>query len=227
MDLPLDILRLVLLNSKINDVKSLYLVDKTFNSLCCEKSLWLEKFKEKELVMIDDKINTFSQYLDEYKKVSYALYTASCLIKYIINAKYRLYKNMCFFDRISYNNLDNILMSNHPVFTEIKENDNSKEYINISIEIGNEGKIYYGSHNDDNHKFDRQYTEKYNDIIHIPSLISKILYYHPALDIHDVDCNPIIILENSEIELDWNRHKLYERIKYWEKCYYKYEELYF
>ena len=98
-------------------------------------------------------------------------------------------------------------MSNHPVFTEIKENDNSKEYINISIEIGYEGKIYYGLHNDDNHKFNRQYTEKYNDIIHISLLISKILYYHPALDIHDVDCIPIIILENSEIELDWNREK--------------------
>ena len=91
------------------------------------------KFKEKELTIINYEINSFSQYLNEYKKVSYASYTASCLVKYVINTKYRLYKNMFFFDRISYNNPDNILMSNHPGFTEIKENDNSKEYINISI----------------------------------------------------------------------------------------------
>jgi len=71
MDLPLDILRSIIFISRINEIKDLCLVNKSFYSLCCERNLWLEKFKEKDLEMINDKINMVGQYINEYKRVSY------------------------------------------------------------------------------------------------------------------------------------------------------------
>ena len=68
MDLPLDVLRLILSICEICDIKNIYFVTKSFHSLCIERNLWFEKFKEKGLTIINDKINTVSQYLEEYKK---------------------------------------------------------------------------------------------------------------------------------------------------------------
>jgi len=90
MNLPFDILRHIVLISRINEIKDLCLVNKSFYSLCCERNLWLEKFKEKNLLIIDnDKINNASQYINEYRKVSYSSYTANCLINMIGN-KYHI-----------------------------------------------------------------------------------------------------------------------------------------
>jgi len=197
------------------------------------KNLWLEKFKKNNLEIIDDKINTVCQYIEEYKKVSYSFYTASHVVDMVMNTNYRLYKSMCFFGSFfTIDNLKNILDKDHPIFLKLKEDDNDKKYIDISIEIKEKGSIYYGLHDNNDEYSERTnlLIENYDNINIIISLINKILYYHPSITINDVDCIPIIIPKNlvfDDDDLNYYKNRIDSRKEYWDKCDREYEELYF
>ena len=234
MDLPLDILRSILLICKICDIKNICLVTKSFYSLCIERSLWLEKFNEKNLEIINNKINTVNQYIGEYKRVSYSLHTANNLVDMIINGRNRPYQSVCFFEQLfSINDLKNILTNDHPIFTKIKECDNIKEYITITIAIKETGSINYDSCEDFGNKINIV-TENYYDKKYVICLINKILYYYPLIMIDDIGSIPIIISKDSifdhdDLELDHDHYKvkINYRKEYWDECYSKYEKLYF
>jgi len=144
-----------------------------------KKNLWLEKFKE----IINDKINDCFHYINEYKKVSYAVYTTNCLIDMIqLNKTGRFFTeyHICRFNPyFLIDDLINILPKDHPVFIKIKDDNCIKKYINISI--GDEGTIGYNSYEkpDDEHsEMIEILNGKYNDKNVIISLFTKILYYY-------------------------------------------------
>jgi len=241
MDLPLDILRSIILLLRINDIENLCLVDKTFNNLCNEKSLWLEKFKEKDLTIINDNINTFSQYLDEYKKVSYATYTTDCLLNINVNDTNDWFYNQIirFEPNFLFDDLKNILDKSHPIL--MMEQDNTKKYANIEIEIGTKRSIRYRSCEKDinyfvqNNRVFYHYNpllsiEYYDDENFIISLINKTLYHYPSIVIKDNNY-PLVTKDtilNPEIIYDIHDKLIIgRRQKYWDECYSKYEELYF
>ena len=223
MDLPLDILRYIVSICKIRDIVNLYLVDKSFCSLCHEKNLWLEKFKEKNLDIIDTKINSLSEYINEYKKVSYATYTSNCLVDMITCDKYQIQNYICCF---TLDNLEKILNIDHPIFIKIKENDDPKIYIKIIIRIRGEITIRYRSHNKDHSGFNIL-TEN-RDKNFTVSLISKILYNYPLIIINDFNNLPLVVSKYNLDEYNiWFKNVHPERKEYWDECYSKYEELYF
>jgi hypothetical protein len=230
MDLPLDVWRSIILTLKINDIENLSSVNKFFHSLCCERNLWSTKFKEKNLEIINSKINTVGQYISEYKKVSYSKYTASHIVDMIINTKYTFYESMCFFGNLfSIDDLKNILNKDYQIFTKIKEDD-FKESISINIKINEKGLINYGQGNKSSNVKTHFYTQNDIDNEYIISLINKILYYYPLITITDIDYIPIIISKNSIIDyksVNRYRDRVGCRKRYWDECYSKYEELYF
>ena len=231
MDLPLDILRLILLLSRINDIKSLRLVDKTFNSLCSEKILWLSKFKEKDLTIINNNLNTFSQYLNEYKKVSFATYTTNCLYDMIRCDKFDIMWDICAFDLyFSIDELTEILVKNHDVF--IKITDNIKKYIRISMKIRKKViiryRLYDTNKDDKKTNFGTNIHADIHDKHYTILLINKILYNYPAINIIDDHGIPLVFSKyNLEDYNIWYRSIHPERKVYWDECYTKYEELYF
>lgn len=235
MDLPLDVLRSIILILRIDAIKNLGSIDKSFYFLCSERNLWLEKFKENNLVIINDKINTLSQYTDEYRKISYATYITNCLINMIEIKKFSIEYNICWF-RVLINDLINILPKDHPVFVKIKDNNYNKKYINISIAVAIEdggviGYTTYKNPDDENNEMIVILHEKYNDKNVIISLITKILYYHPSININDINHIPIVITKKTIFDNDnfgeYGETIIDNRIKYWDECYSKYEELYF
>ena len=232
MDLPLDILRSILLICGISDIKNICLVTKSFYSLCIERSLWLEKFDKKNLEMIDDKINTVNQYLEEYKRVSYALHTAFHLVNMVINDRNRPYKSLCFFQQLfSINDLKNILANDHPIFIKMKEENYERVIITVLIKETGTGLIDYDSSDINFSTKINIMTENYFSKDIIISLIHKILYYYPPITIVDVDCIPIIItndtiLNDPEIDFNHYKTKIDYRKEYWSECYSKYDKLY-
>jgi hypothetical protein len=233
MDLPLDILRLILLNSKINNIKNLSLVDKTFNNLCNEKTLWLFKFAEKNLQVINNEVVNIKQYLNEYKKVSYATYITDCLVNMIECEKFNIPLHVCRFKLyFSIDKLTKILNKDNPVFNLYKDNDNME----IDICFEEKGKIHYMSCSDMYDRGTSKYAEKIEKIglYFVKSLINKILYYYTLSEIRDIeyikDYNgiPLVISEYNLDEYNmWFKNLHPERAEYWKECYSKYESLYF
>ena len=235
MDLPSDVSRSILLICKISDIKNICLITKSFYSLCLERNLWLDKFKEKNLEMINDEINTVSQYLEEYKKVSYATYTINRLVN-MVEINYQ--KSGCSYDQVcrfnqSFISKDfmNILKENHPFLIKIKGCKNIKKYLGIFITIDEKGSIDYHFH-------EKNYVEDFvlsqgsqHDKNTIILFITRILYYYPLIEIFDVDNFPLIISKNSlsynNTSSSYYKSKIDNRKKYWDKCYDEYEKLYF
>ena len=231
MELPSDVWRLILLICRVRDITNLCSVDKFLYNLCCEKSLWYEKFEEKNLVIVNDKVTSISQYIDEYKKVSHASYTTNCLVNMIMCDKYDIQWRICRFGLyFVIDELTKILNKNHIVFIKIK--DNLEKYIKISIKIRERGTIYYRLH--DVNEDDRRTNSGVNiltetcDKNYTVSLINKILYNYPSINITDDNCIPLVV---SKYNLDdynmWFKNLHPERKEYWDECYSKYEELYF
>ena len=230
--LPLDIFRLILLFSKINVIKIISSTNKSLHLLCSERNLWLERFKEKNLVIIDNHIKSVDQYMNEYKKVSYSSHTASHVVDMIINTMNthrHLYQSMCFFNKFfSVDDIKNILENDHCLLTKIKE-DNIKGSINISIQIGEEGFINY-EHCDEFGNIKYLLRQKDVNVKYITSIINNIFYYFPLIKLSDVDCLPLIISKILILEDNFSKsvkNEICNRRKYWDRCYAKYEELYF
>jgi hypothetical protein len=235
MDLPSDILRLIILICKINDIKNICFVTVNFYSLCSEKNLWLEKFKEKDLMIINDKINNISQYINEYKKISYATYTANCLYN-MVGANFKNYFSVpyyrCWFSPyFSINDLTNILSKDHPIFRKISIYNSIEKYIAITIQIVSEkGLIDYHYHRTtDENDIGIILSSDYNNKNDIMSLIAKILYHYQSIIIYDIDYYPMIITKNTVLNIVpfQVQNRIDRRKKYWDECYSKYEELYF
>ena len=235
MDLPLDVLRSIALLLRIEAIKNLSSINKSFYSLCCERNLWFEKFKENNLIIINNKIITLRQYMDEYRKVSYATYITNCLINMIEIRGFSIDHHVLWFSPFfSFNDLVNILSKNHLIFDKIKDDD-IRKYIAIDIIVGDKGIIGYDSYeqnNDDNEDNERieVLNEKYNDKNIIISLITKILYYHPSININDINYLPIVISKNidlEKVETVFEQNIINKRKEYWDECYSKYENLYF
>jgi len=247
MNIPLDVWRLIVFISKINDIKNLCLVDNYFLSLCLEKNLWVEKFKEKNLDIINNKINSISQYIEEYKKVSYASYIANCLFD-LVQFEERQFKELSksFYDRcwiypfdITY--LPKLLEKNILGLIKIEINDHNKVFMRLEIKSKGQIKYYTCKKYYENFISDtycgnnRNYSILVNDYDYknvLISLISKILYYIPSIKITD-EYELVRLFSNQHI-LDWNSGAstikgtiVGTRIKYWDECYSKYEELYF
>ena len=139
-------------------------------------------------------------------------------------------QSLCFFEKLfSINNFKNILANDHPILTKIKE-DNTKEYITITLIIEETGSIIYDYCDDFRNKINI-FTEDYNNKEFIISLINKILYYYPLIMIVDVDCIPVIsknlVFDHENLDINHYKTRIGRRKEYWDKCYSKYEELYF
>ena len=230
--LPSDILRLIILISKINVIKIISSTNKYFYSLCCEKNLWLEKFNEKDLIIINDKIITVGEYLNEYRKISYATYTANCLINMIVCDKYEVTAGICCFNRyFSDNDLRKIFNKKHPIFTKLK--DSNKKYVDMFLRIKEKSLICFDAYktnneidqNDEDIEIDI-FSENYNNT-RIISLISKILYYFPLTTMNDIGYSLLIISKNMKFDTNYENRFINRRKEYWDQCYPKYEELYF
>ena len=223
--LPSDIWRLILLISKINVIKIISSTNKYFYSLCGEKNLWLEKFKEKDLVIINDKIITAGEYLNEYRKVSYSTYTTNCLINMEKLKGCYIPHCICWFNyNFVIDDLFKILPKDNIIFDKMKKINN---YIEINIMVGDKGSIDYNTYEKlDKIKMTKIMFEKYDNNNIIISLISKILYYYPLIEITDINDEHVIIFKNLKVDnpldIDYIKRK-----EYWDQCYSKYEELYF
>lgn len=243
MDLPLDIWRLIMLNSKINDIKNICLLDKTFNSLCNEKSLWVEKFKEKDLMIINTNLNTFSQYLDEYKKVSYARYIAISLFELvkIEEEKYnmsKLYHSNSWIYPFDIKYLSVILEPNILSSIKFKRENDDKVFINLEIKDGGCIRYYTCEKYYDDLFFcayyghDEVLITNNNSKNILISFLTKLLYHVPELLIFDTQQYKRIFTKDQII--NWNNNAstinegiVYSRINYWKECYSKHKELYF
>lgn len=234
MDLPLDVLRAIILICKIRDIKNLCLITKSFCSLCCEKNLWMEKFREKDLIIINDKINTINQYIEEYKKISYISHTTNYLFNMVGENYLSVPFHRCWFNPyFLIDDLVNILLKDHPIFEKISIYNNIKKYVDITIQIGGEkGMIDYYYHGTaDLYGAGIILLSEIYDKNKIISLITKILYHYPSIIIYDAEYRPMIITENmllDNISFDYVNQKIIDkRKKYWNECYSKYEELYY
>ena len=234
MDLPLDIKRSIILLLRINNIKNLSFVDKSFYSLCCEKNLWLDKFEENNLVIIDDDINTLNQYINEYKKVSYATYTSNYLINMIISKQCSRHTGICLFNKyFSDHYLKKLFKDNHPIFTKIK--DIGKKYVDIFFRIKNLEKlsVNFDGHitNDDDNQNDEDIEiDIFNENCDkkcIILLITKILYYYPLITINDINYSLLVISKNEKLDINDEQNIINKRKEYWEECYSKYEDIYF
>ncbi len=247
LELPSDVWRLIILQLRINHITNLGLVAKSFCSLCNEKNLWLEKFKQKNLTIINNKIDTVGQYVDEYRKVSYASYIANCLFDLIqleeqqFKDLYKSFYDRCWIYPFDIKYLPKILDKNILDLIKIKNNDHNKVF--IRLEIKNKGQIkyytcekYYENFTSDTYGgYNMNYPILVNDYDCkniIISLITKILYYMPSIKITD-EYKLARIFSTYHIH-DWNSGAstikdtlIGSRIKYWDECYSKYEELYF
>lgn len=226
----------------VNSIRSLCCVHKSFYNLCSEKNLWISKFREKKLDIIDVKIDSLSEYISEYKKLSVAIYKTNCLINMVKEYDYSISNHILWFPpQLSIDNM--ILIKDDPIFNTIKDNCNVKNienYISINIEVGNNGKIDYFVH-DTNNKYLYEFNEtkilaeNYNNIKFIITLISKILYYHPLIEICDINYCALIIHTDDDLYNylncsyydDYDKKMIIKRKEYWDKCYSKYEKLYF
>ena len=232
MELPSDVWRLILFISKIQDIKNLCLVDNSFYILCCKRDLWKEKFKEKNMEMINNDIKSASQYIDEYRKVSYALYTTNCLINMIKTKKYDINYNILYFSPLFIiDDFIKIFIKDYIFFNEIEKYKDIRKYLFITIGITEKISVLYNLYKTDiiNEEEVVSFIENYDNINAIVMLITKILYYYPLTNITDVDHLPIIFSDNTNSQT-LHRHVkniIDSRIKYWDECYSKYEELYF
>ncbi len=219
MRLPLDILRTIIIISKINDMEYISLTNKVFYLLCCERYLWIEKFKNKELIFINNDMKNVKQYIDEYKKVSYAFYISTCLFN-LVEIEEQLFKKL---DREFYH--DCLI---YPVDSKYL---NSIDKLYIKIDIKGEVKYYkYDEYKDvdeiyiyDNNIAVENYCK--SDLI---LFITKMLYYIPDIAIYDAS-ELKRIFSYQQIR-NWNINQssirgtvVGSRIKYWNECYSKYE----
>ena len=139
--------------------------------------------------MINNEINTVGQYINEYRKILYAAYTVNCLIDMITHDKYQIQNYICCF---TLDNLQKILNVYHPIFIKIKENDDHNMYIKIIICIKEEITIRYRSHNKEDHRGFNILTEN-RDKNFVKSLINKILYNYPSININDFNNLPLVV----------------------------------
>lgn len=246
LELPSDVWRLIILICKIQDITNLCSVDKFFCSLCLEKNLWLQKFKQKNLIMINNKIDNVGQYVDEYRKVSYASYIANCLFDLVKFEKqqfenlYRSFYDRCWIYPFDITYLPKILDKN--IFDLIKIEGNGHNKIFMRLEIKNKQIKYYTcekyyenfisdtiSRNNMNYPILVNDYDCKNILI---SIITKVLYYIPFSKI--TDAYQLTRIFNNQHILDWNSGASTikgtltgDRIKYWDECCSKYDELYF
>jgi hypothetical protein len=234
MDLPSDIWKTIISISKIKYIKTICLISKAFYFLCIERNLWLDKFKEKNLKMINNKINTVSQYIGEYKELSHATYTANCLIDMITCDKYAIQWHFCSFNLgFSIDKLTKIVGDHfHTKIKDIVDIDKYK-YIKISILVENRSIRYKLFKTDNKDDIGILIFTEDPDKDYIISLVNKILYHYPLLNLNDInDFNglPLKIPEN-DIVLYNQFYKCNTSVRirkeYWDRCYSKYEEQYF
>ncbi len=241
MELPLDILREIILILRVNDIKSLCCVHESFYNLCGEKNLWLTKFKEKDLDIINMKINSLSEYICEYRKVSYATYKTLKIIN-MVKRRDCAVPNYVLWIPPQFLIDDIVLIKDDPIFNASK-NINLENYISIDIEIGDKGKVDYYLY-DTNNRHPHEYndkngikilTENYDNKKFVISLINKILYYYPLIEICDINYSAVIIHSDNHLYYslscsyydNYDRKIITIRKEYWDECYSKYEELYF
>jgi hypothetical protein len=120
MNLPSDIWRLIVSICRIKDITNLCSVDKSFYYLCSEKNVWYDKFKEKNLEIINSNIKNVYQYVDEYRKISYASYIANCLVNMISTKKYIIpYNIISFSPYFIIDDFIKIFIKDYLIFNEI------------------------------------------------------------------------------------------------------------
>jgi len=232
MDLPLDIWRLVLLNCRINDIKSLYLLNKTFHSLCNEKSIWLEKFKEKDLIIISNDINDVSHYYYEYKKISLAAYTTDYLLNYTQNFHCSChfgYINFHFkpfiYDYFNIKDLRNILTKDHWFLEEVDITSSKYEKVCINVKITmDQVSIDYDLYIK-NSMLSLTLNNVKDNKESLISLMNKIFYYYPKSIVYDNKYERLLVNTSNT---DYYNEEIHNKRKVcWDKYYSKYEELYF
>jgi hypothetical protein len=226
MNLLLDIWRSILLKLKVNDIINISLVNKAFHSLSSEKVLWLFKFEEKNLQMINNEVINIKQYLNEYKKVSYASYIANCLFDLIIieRKKYKEanYENLWIYPfDIKY--LLNILEGNS---LELFERINADKVF-IFIEIKDECLLKYFVYRTKKPVLKQNLDHKDTLI-----LLTKIIYNESNIKVFDMYEFQRIFRSDQILNWKCNARSIKnttvgDRIEYWGKCYSKYESLYF
>jgi hypothetical protein len=229
MDLCEDIWRSILLKLKVNDIINISLVNKSLHTLTSEKILWSCKFEEQNLQIINnEEINNIQQYISEYKKVSYASYKTTCLTNMMIQSATGISAIWLEKDFT----IDDILLLNCNIFDNAKNIiKNSRNYVNLTIGLEGEQSINFHIHNKENHRLVFYVTEQH-EVIFIHSLLNKIFYHFPSIQITDNGDRPIVVSTSYDYicyeDFDSDTINIIcKRKEYWDKCYSKYESLYF
>jgi hypothetical protein len=225
-----DINRLVALSSNITDFITLSLLNKSFNKICNDKIILLSKFSDKDLFMLNNNIVTIKQYVDEYKKISYATHTATCLYDMINKHKLLLFNIIyghqydCNIEFLDVTFISKIIPpSVYRSFLYYK-----LPNLKLYMDIKDDGRIGYVSFTEGRGQFLSSHINNNKDDIIL--LLIKILYYYPNNNFKDHNNTELIIRKNYMF--DFFTSKSYQfcmnaRKEYWKECDEKYYKYYF
>ncbi len=128
----------ILLNSDIEDIDNLCMINKSFNNICQSKYFWIDKFNKDKLPLIK-KHNKTVDWVIEYKKVLYVINRVNNVLmdlnnhdKTIINLKYVkqdisfLYDNNHIENYLPYDLI--ITFKNNEYFMEYREVHSANRY---------------------------------------------------------------------------------------------------
>jgi hypothetical protein len=239
MDDPIfnnDVYRLIILSSSVLEFPKLSSVNKYFNVICNDKNTWSTIFNNKGLLILDDNdnINTIKQYIEEYQKMSYASYTANGLYTMmdIFKCSNHSLDKMC---GVQFTNLTYI----HKILKmDIYERLPNFKYFNINIVMGNNGKIYYYTKIAGLMFLDEMFRwgqdafggieEIYDDKSTVISLITKILYYYPNINILDSNYRRLVIKDEEKTIMEQSSYEtMNKRKNYWIAYHEKYHDNYY
>ena len=210
MELNKDLFKLIILISKKSEIESLCLVSKSFYEYCYDKIIWEKLFTNDNLTILNNNINSIAEYIQEYKKVSYATYITNCLfdmIKY--NGKLKINKiDTCCILLNNKINLSKILPERF-----IKDKPLKYDKVELFIDLWNGGVIGCEYSLNDNIIY-------YNDIIldyELKEFIVNLLYWIPNINMIDLNNKPFMYIKNEKRFLCFTTIER-NRFDYWNDC---------
>jgi hypothetical protein len=235
MDLPLDILKMILMSLGVNSTKNICFMNKEIYSQYKEKKFWIDKFNYDNLEIINFNMKNLCEYFWEYSRVLCATHISNCLINMITNNFTFSLSNI-----ISHPvcNVDDFYkITQNQVFRDIISNKSKYVYISFCIKIGNKSYIKYFKHDTwSSYDIGTLIFEEELDIKLITTFLSKIFYHIPYVLLRDdkyiqINYNPDVYNYFYRTEDNVSNDKtiintINERRNYWDECCIKFKLLY-
>jgi hypothetical protein len=225
-----DIYKIIISISSVSIMKSLSLVDKTFNNICRDNDIWIKIFQNNDLEFLDSDINNLRGYVNEYNSVSYATHIRDSLFVmdgFIFLKSNEIVINNVDISRINRQQIIPVILSRNMNITTL--------YINFGFNKKTYDHWLKLSYNN------TSYVTLYHEPITLENvyyMLLKLLYYYPDINIIDWESCPLIMDKsrkfcNNKYYKDFydndytNKDIFIERKEYWKKCDKLYYETYF